>query len=530
MHLARVAKRVDARDLKSLSRKGVPVRVWARASRNLQSLRPVNIRFPLKTLSITKPSARLPILMALAMAAATPLTAQRALPFSDDALVLGFGQIRSGIHGSWTYHDQLYSDGGKVESIGSSLSSAATGSAHFSSLSDNQSAIQGASGQSAFQLSLGTTSVNAAHRTGSTSLLLDAGLPGRLMLSVEIPFVRVENRISIRANDDANTANVGVNPAASNPSIFAADTALANQIARARTALNAQLSSCLGSTSSSCATVNARRTEAQNLVSSSATASAGILALASARYAPLIGSAAQNAITARVAALANAYRDFGINTISGSTTAAAPVPLTAAQYRDFLASDLGPGTALPGYKSLTRLGDINVGLKFRVADTERLRAAAFGRVYFPTGGTASTGEFFPLAAGEETTRTEAGGIADLFIGSKLSFTASAAGVVWLADDANARMKRSGVNIGVTPRYSPNRWLTLGAQLESRTLGEMSGTRIGGGLSFSNLSAVPDRSPRFPVEASFFHSQVVSGKGLQPKYFSDEFRVRIFTRK
>jgi hypothetical protein len=29
--MARVAKRVDARDLKSLSRKGVPVRVWARA-------------------------------------------------------------------------------------------------------------------------------------------------------------------------------------------------------------------------------------------------------------------------------------------------------------------------------------------------------------------------------------------------------------------------------------------------------------------------------------------------------------------
>lgn len=463
-------------------------------------------------------------------------TAQRSLPFSDDALVLGFGQVRTGVHGQWQFYDQVYSADGKVVAYGSAYSFASAGSAQFPTLVNGEGAIRGASGQNAFQLSLGATDVSATQRTGSTSLLLDVGLPGRFMVSVEVPFVRVESTVSITANNGVTTsANVGVNPAAASSSIFAADTALGNQIVRARAALNAQLTSCLGSTAASCTTVNARRTEAQALVASSATVAAGVITLASSPFAPLSASSAQSAITARIAAIASSYRDFGINTITGTTTAAASLPITAAQYRSFLESS--ESGALPSYKTFTRVGDISASAKFRLIDSERIRAAALGRIYFPTGGDRLSGEILPLSGGAGTTRSQVGGIVDFFPVGRIAITAAGSSELWSAQTSSAG-RRTGFNFSLTPRYAFNRWMMLGAQYETHSLGgddssgqiSASERRVGAGFSFSNLSASRTTGPRFPLEASFFHSQTISGDGLQPKIFSDEFRIRIFARK
>jgi hypothetical protein len=515
-----------------------------------------------------------------AMFAAAAVTAgtaqgQRSLPFSDDALVLNFGQVRTGVHGSFSFYDQVYADDGTVQNYGSPLSFASAGTTGFSQLIPVEAGIRNASGQNAFQLSLGSTDAGVTHRSGSTSLLLDVGLPARFMISVEVPFVRVETAINITANNGAaTTANVGVNPAVASASVFAADTAVANQIFRARTALNSQLASCLGSTAQSCSTINARRTEAQALVAASSIVSGGILAIASSPFAPLAGSTAHSAITARIASIANSYRDFGISTITGTTVAPAATPITAAQYRDLVSSSVyGMGGTLPAYKVLTRLGDVNVAAKFRLAESDKVRAAAYGKIYFPTGGQAASGELFPLAAGEGTTRTEVGGIADILPYDRLSLTASASSILWLAktvtvkstlhpalestalstepglDFMALRNRRTGFNFSLTPRYEFNRWMMLGAQFQSRRLsreqfsdvgiddlavwnqqGATTENRIGAGFSFSNLTSSRSTGPRFPIEASFFHSQSISGKGLQPKIFSDEFRIRIFARR
>jgi hypothetical protein len=469
---------------------------------------------------------------------ATPVvsTAQRSLPFSDDALVLGFGQVRTGVRGQWQFYDQVYSADGKVVPYGSAFSFAAAGSAQFPGLADGEGGIRAASGQNAFQLSLGATDVSASHRTASTSLLLDVGLPGRFMVSVEVPFVRVESTVGITANNGVtNSANVGLNPAVTSSSIFAADTALGNQIVRARTALNAQLTSCLGSTAASCATVNARRTEAQALVASSATVAAGVITIASSPFAPLSASSAQSAITARIAAMASSYREFGINTITGTTTAPATLPITAAQYRAFLEST--ESGALPSYKAFTRVGDISASAKFRIIDTERVRAAALGKIFFPTGGENLPGELLPLSAGAGTSRSQVGGIVDFFPAARVAITAAGSSEIWSAQTSTAG-RRTGFNFSLTPRYAFNRWMTLGAQYDTHSLGgdassgqiTESGHRVGAGFSFSNLAASRTTAPRFPIEASFFHSQTISGKGLQPKIFSDEFRIRIFARK
>lgn len=462
----------------------------------------------------------------LIVAAAAPADAQRTLPFSDDALVLGFGQMRAGFRGSWEFYDQVYGNDGNAVNYGSRFSYAAAGTGAFPALTQYESAIRTVADQNAFTLSLGATDVHATHRSGTTSLLLDLGLPGRLMVSAEVPFVRVETTTNIAANSAVSSANVGVNPALTSTAAFAADTALANQIARARITLNAQLSACAGSSAPQCTVINERRTEAQTLVATSAALSSGILLLSTAPFVPLASSSAQAAITSRVAAAAAAYRNFGINTVTAASLTPAAAPITGGQYRDLLTSGtLGAGGSLPLYRSLTRLGDINVTAKFRVTDSDKLRAAGFGKIFFPTGGTQSEGELLPLAAGEGTTRAEFGGIADFFVSRRIFITATGSAVVGLSDSST-----SGSNLLVAPGYAVNRWMALGVQYRRTNLGDAANNRIGAGVSFSNLSPSRTSGPLFPVEASFLHTQSVSGSGFQPKIFSDEIRIRIFARR
>ncbi len=467
----------------------------------------------------------------LALFAASSLLAQnadgqRSLPFSEDALVLGFGQVRTGVRGSWQFYDQVFTGNGRVGSYGSQFSFDAAGSDAFPALAGYESAIRTVTGQNAFTMSLGSTEVNATHRLGSTSILFDVGLPGRLMVSTEIPFVRVETTARISANTALGSANVGLNPALTSLSAFNADTSLANQISRARAALSAQLATCAGSSASSCAAVNARRTEAESLVNTSGTLSAGILQLATSPFVPLASSSAHAAITARITAMAAAYRDFGINSVTGTSIVPAALPITGSQYRDLLANPaIGPGGLLPAFKSLTRLGDISVTAKFRIVESEKLRAAGFGRVFFPTGGKPGVGELLPLGAGSGSSRAELGGIADIFLSRRLFLTASGSSLRVLSDSGV-----TGIHLSATPGYAFNRWLSIGAQIQMRKIGDASENRIGGGISFSNVSASRTAGPRFPVEASFFHSQGVSGGGFQPKVFSDEIRVRVFARR
>ncbi len=454
------------------------------------------------------------------------LQAQRSLPFSDDALVLKSGQIRTGIRGAWEFYDQVYTPDGGVASYGSRFSFANAGTTAFPALANNEIAVRSVSSQNAFTLSLGATEVQATHRSGSTSLLFDLGLPGRLMISAEVPFVRVEATARISANSQIGSANVGANPALTSAAAFAADTALGNQIARARAALNSQLTSCLGSTASQCTTINSRRSEAQALVASSASLSSGILALATSPFVPLASTTTHAAITSRIAAVAASYRDFGITTVTGTSITPAAVPITGGQYRDFLANpSYGPGGTLPAFRTLTRLGDISVAAKFRITDTDRIRAAGFGRVFFPTGGKPSPGELLPLVAGQGSSRAEVGGIADLFISKRVYMTASGSGVFGLSDSSV-----TGFNFALTPGYLFDRWMSLGAHYQAHSLGDAIDHRIGAGVSFSNISDSRTAGPRFPLEASFFHSQSISGSGFQPKSFSDEFRIRIFARR
>jgi hypothetical protein len=55
-------------------------------------------------------------------------------------------------------------------------------------------------------------------------------------------------------------------------------------------------------------------------------------------------------------------------------------------------------------------------------------------------------------------------------------------------------------------------------------------RLGGGISYSNLYAVDQGKAKLPFEVSFVHWQTVKGSGgNQPKFFSDQVQLRLYTR-
>jgi hypothetical protein len=508
-----------------------------------------------------------------------PAAQQPSSTLGEDASILRAWSLRAGVNAHWSYYDQLFSASGGTSSLrpaGALLSFSPIGSAQIGALAPYESSIRSLSNQSDFTLSLGSSTADITNRTGITALTLEAGLPGRFMFGVDVPLVRVERSIGLSVNRGGSGGNVGVNPALTNTTALSTDNTLIAQMTSASTQLSALLTSCQGSTSSQCTQVNARRSEAQALVSASASFATALGFFRTSPLVPLTGSAAQTAIAGRVTSFGNSFRDFGITSITSTGPAPAQMAITTPQFREILGdTTFGIQSAVPDYRSLTKLGDIRLYGKFQllnaVAGQQRdstgvltppsigVRAAITGAVSLPTGGKQTATHLFVLNTGEGAVRTEIGATGDFFFGKRFWISGDARLFARNPADMTARIDQpvpsfSSVStvrsdksishaIAVFPRYTLG-WLTIAAQYQAlsspapKYVDVTSGTdvsiwnggsatseqRLGGGLEFSNLLS----GSGHPIQVSFTHSQTLTGTGLaQPKYFLDQVRVRIY---
>ena len=53
--------------------------------------------------------------------------------------------------------------------------------------------------------------------------------------------------------------------------------------------------------------------------------------------------------------------------------------------------------------------------------------------------------------------------------------------------------------------------------------------IGGGVTYSTLSAYENRRIALPLEMRFTHLEAVSGDAGRPKFFRDQLEVRVYFR-
>src|SRR5207244_772231 len=111
-------------------------------------------------------------------------------------------------------------------------------------LRPGEAAIQSLTGLSAFRLTAGRLTATGDARVVTAPLIVEYGLTSRLTLAVQIPIVETRATVQAELNHTLGLANVGPNPALTNPSALAVNASLVAQLRDAATALQQRVASC----------------------------------------------------------------------------------------------------------------------------------------------------------------------------------------------------------------------------------------------------------------------------------------------
>jgi hypothetical protein len=310
---------------------------------------------------------------------AVPAAAQRVLGPGEDATVVPRGYWRFGTLADWTSYDQRYgkaatgSSSGTLGPLGADLTVDSLGVGELPSLAALQTNLRALSAIPTYGVSLGNSVLKLEDRVNSLPFVLEFGVAKRLSLSIHVPYVTTRANVFWNVNTAGTNGNIGFNPiffTATATSTLTQDTALVNQFVRASSALAASLAACLGQTTSQCSSLNANRSTAQALVTSSSAFAEGMSNLISSLLVPIKSTDAQTAIEARVAAFKAAYQSFGINQISGTGLVPAATRLGLSGLQTIM-TDSAFGIAADPLQTINRshFGDVTVGGKLALFDT-----------------------------------------------------------------------------------------------------------------------------------------------------------------
>ena len=376
-----------------------------------------------------------------------PVRAQRVLGIGDDALVLPRGVFRFRVVGQWTSFNERYGfdtrgrPAGALEPLGVDLTLDTIGVKQFPNLASLQSGLQLLTGNPNWYPTLGNTQVVLRDRVAAFPLTFEAGLSKRFSIGVQVPYIVTQSSVFFNANTTGIEGNIGFNPAqAGFAPALAQNTTMLTQFTAAANTLEAQLAFCQANPggSPSCPALNANRANAQSLIANSRAFAGGTVGAAgvytTSPFVPIVGTDAQLAIEARVAAFRALYQQFGVASIAATTTGpfASQTRLTVNDAQTIL-TDPAFGLVADPLASTRRshLGDIDVGGKFSVYDsfgrstaarmTPRglnFRTAIGGIIRIPTGQIESPNNFIDVGTGRGATAIEGRWFGDILVGSR----------------------------------------------------------------------------------------------------------------
>jgi len=536
---------------------------------------------------------------------ALPAGAQRVLGPGEDATVVPRGYFRFGMLADWTSFDQRYgkaatgSGNGTLEPLGADLTVDSLGVRQVPSLGGLQAEVRFISGLSTYGTSLGNSVLKLQDRVNSIPFVLEIGLAKRLSLSVHVPYVTTRANVFWNVNTAGTNGNIGFNPVFVTGAATAAitqDTMLVNQFVRAASQLTTSLAACQGQTTSQCSSLNANRSSAQALVTSSS-AFAGVMSqvYTRSRLVPIRSTDAQTAIETRIAAFKAAYQSFGVTAITGTGPVAASTRLGLSDLQTIL-TDTAFGIAADPLKTVNRshFGDITVGGKLALFDSFgagsdgrmnpaglNFRLSVGGAFTLPTAQIESPDNFLDIGTGRGARAVEGRVFTDFIFGRRFWQSAIvrynhpfqdtqiirlSSGVpgfqlapLYARQTVN-RQLGNAIEIETSSRFVVNDFFAISGQfihrhkaqdqytgafafpdastgvgditVDASTLdlgAEMTESRFGGGIAFSNLYAVQQGKARLPYEVTFLHQQTISGAGNQPKYFVDQIQIRLYSR-
>ena len=540
---------------------------------------------------------------ALALAAALLATAlsagvrtagaQAVTGLGEDATTVGARRVRLSIGGDWSLAQDEYVPDGKggyvLRPLGAALTLDTLGATQIGAVRSLQDSLRAAAGSSALRLSLGQSATRVNQTITRVPVTLEAGLARWLSIGVTVPFVHTIADVFFATNGSGS--NLGANPARTDATAFATDTALVQQLARSASAI-ASYCGGAGAGSASCSGSTA-------LVASTRAFSAEIGSVyAAGGLAPTQTSTVQAQIDARIASVKSAVNAFaaipgsGVPSVSAAGVVAAATPATTQDVQGFLSDPtLGTGIAPLGTVDTWHLGDTELNAKLTLFDSFalrgesrfaprgfNLRAAVSGGFRFPTGHRGSPDVILDVPQEEHTSALLAGGYLDVLLGRHLWASVVARYVHPRASDVTVRAGLPGeiiplaadtvtlsrtlgnvIEIDATPRWVVNDFFSFGGVYSyvrrnadtytgSPTLppsgttllgvtGDFSalgaGTevrehRVGAGLVFSNAHAVALGRSRVPFDVSYQHLETVRVTvGSAPKYVTDRILVRLY---
>ncbi|TMG79713.1 MAG: hypothetical protein E6H78_19975 [Betaproteobacteria bacterium] len=346
--------------------------------------------------------------------------------------------------------------------------------------------------------------------------------------------------------DTTGGPNVGPNPARTSFAAAQTNTQVQSQFASAILQLQDRLATCANDPAAAgCASVVGRETQAQQLISASqgfantVAALYGNTATPGMAFVPRNLSSADTAVRTRVSDFNAQYKDFlGTSTDLLSTSpVGAGGPVGAAEFQEFVLDDLG-GDSLNTQERLG-FGDIEVGFRFRALQLASrttahpaLRLTIASAVRLPTGSRRSTSDIADLSLGEGSVIVDSRAMLDVRTG-RLGVLAAAQFAARVHDSdtlATTTRNTSWTEFDVSPRWHLSEPFALHAAYSFRSTATLGGDQlIGGGVTYSTLSAYENRRIALPLEMRFTHLEAVSGDAGRPKFFRDQLEVRVYFR-
>jgi len=373
---------------------------------------------------------------------ANPASAQRVLGVGDDALVLPRGVFRFRTLGQWTWFNERYGKDtpgrpdGALEPLGVDFTLDTIGVRQFPNLASLQAGLQQLTGNPNWFASLGNTVVNLRDHVVAFPFVFEAGLSKRFSVGIQIPYVQTQTSAFFNVNSSGTNGNLGFNPALAVAAALTQDATMNTQFTTAANNLQAALDACAANPAASpqCPALNAQRTNAQALVNNSRAFAGGVNQIyTTSPFVPIVGTDAQLAIEARVAAFKALYTQFlgAGNPITTNGPFAAQTRLSVRDAQTILTNPAF-GIQSDPLASVTRshIGDIDVGAKFSVFDTFggstearmspkglNFRAAIGGMFRFPSGQIESPDNFIDIGTGRGAKAIEGRLFSDILVGS-----------------------------------------------------------------------------------------------------------------
>jgi len=474
------------------------------------------------------------------------------------------GVLRAELRGSWeSWRDRYTSapDGSPLgirESLGAEFSGTPFGVDQDPGLIPIQSALRSITGDPTLDVNLGAVTTRADALSARTVFRMELGLGARLALLASVPYV--QTRMSVSADVDPESANLGLNPALLSEDAELRNDALTADARQAAAQLADLVATCdAAPATAGCDAVNADPAAAIALANEAAEMGNAIGAIyggdgiQGAPFVPIAGGAVDAALVARIADVAGALAAYGIETLNVNARPVGATPLTAGQ---FGLSGIGSAGQVERYG----IGDIEVGGKLLLLDTfGRLPAAtrpdglavrvAVGGVFrYGRNSADSLGTPLDIGIGDGQNDVEGRGWLDLGFGPRVSVSAAARYGVQLPDEPTVALPGAerGVverdlgdylEVDVAPRVALGRSLAVAGMWQMRRKAEDSYTgtlpgggglpvdasmlapgteareqRAGAGIAFSTMDAYGRGRTDVPLDFSYLYTRTISGAG------------------